>query len=86
MKTYRVEVKKLYKSIARRKAWKKFGAAERDPPGPNPSNTIISEDVYMQFVHTKETVRELEDTLVSFCYIHILYGFKLKSLSLLIYV
>jgi len=54
VKTFRVETRKVSKSLAKRKAWKKFGAAVKDPPGPNPSNTIVAEDVYMQFVHTKE--------------------------------
>ncbi|CAH1787520.1 unnamed protein product [Owenia fusiformis] len=60
VKTYKVEKKRVPKSIARRKGWKKFGAAERDPPGPNPANTILAEDVYMQFVHDKQ--QQLQET------------------------
>ena len=36
------------------KEWKKFGAASNDPEGPNPANTIIAEEVQMQFVHGKD--------------------------------
>ncbi|XP_067932567.1 eukaryotic translation initiation factor 3 subunit G-like [Watersipora subatra] len=61
VKTYKVETRKVSKSIAKRKAWKKFGEASSDPPGPNPSNTICSvEEIYMQFVHTKEAAQEAE--------------------------
>ncbi|KAL5011601.1 hypothetical protein ScPMuIL_010152 [Solemya velum] len=51
------ERRKAPKSIAIRKTWRKFGAAERDPPGPNTSNTIVQvEPFYMQFIHNAEQV------------------------------
>ncbi|KAJ8303748.1 hypothetical protein KUTeg_018671 [Tegillarca granosa] len=62
MKTYKVERRRAPKSIARRKTWRKFGAAERDPPGPNPANTIVQvEEILMNFVHNKEAEPEQEE-------------------------
>lgn len=58
VKTYRVETRRVSKSLVKRKAWKKFGGAAKDPPGPNSSNTIVAEDVYMSFVHTKEAAHK----------------------------
>jgi len=51
---YKIEKRRVPQSIARRKSWKKFGMSSRDPPGPNPATTIISEDIFMQFVGTRD--------------------------------
>ncbi|CAG2229901.1 eukaryotic translation initiation factor 3 subunit G-like [Mytilus edulis] len=62
IKTYRIERRKVPKSIARRKNWRKFGSAEKDPPGPNPANTIVQvEEILMQFVQNDEVKEEKEE-------------------------
>ena len=54
VKTFRIRKMKVSKSVAQRKEWKKFGEAANDPPGPNPSNTYISEEITMQFMQGKD--------------------------------
>ncbi|XP_022917882.1 eukaryotic translation initiation factor 3 subunit G [Onthophagus taurus] len=54
VRTYKIEKRNVSKSIAVRKTWKKFGESVDDKPGPNPATTIVAEEVYMQYVTSKE--------------------------------
>jgi len=49
-KQFRLEKIKVHKSVNKRKEWMKYGAAKDDPAGPNPSNTVVCEDVQMRFI------------------------------------
>lgn len=56
---YNLETRKVSKSIAKRKSWRKFGLASKDNPhGPDPSTTFVGDDVYLSFTTNKE---ELDD-------------------------
>jgi len=51
---FRVEKVKVPKSVARRKGYAKFGDASNDPPGVNSATTVVSDEVFMQFLTNKE--------------------------------
>jgi len=61
VRTYKIEKRIVSKSIALRKTWSKFGESIDDKPGPDPATTIVGEDVYMQYVTSKEEDNKQED-------------------------
>jgi translation initiation factor 3 subunit G len=48
VRTFKVVKKMVPKSIARRKQWEKFGMSRNDRPGPNPSTTVVTDEIFMQ--------------------------------------
>ncbi|XP_077969174.1 eukaryotic translation initiation factor 3 subunit G-like [Styela clava] len=66
VRTYKIEIQKTSKSVARRKHLPKFGVSKEDPPGPNRATTIISEDVNLQFINSRqEEIHDQEDPMLS---------------------
>jgi len=59
---YNLETRKVSKTLAKRKMWKKFGHAKDDNPhGPDPSTTYVADDVYLSFTTNKEELDEDKD-------------------------
>lgn len=65
VRTYKITRLVVPKSVAKRKAWAKFGDSANDKPGPNPQTTFVSEDIYMQFVSNKEEEQKSDNALDS---------------------
>lgn len=59
---FRLEKVKVPKAVAERKSWSKFGDASNDPPGVNSATTVVSDEVFMQFLTKTEDVDKTEPT------------------------
>ena len=54
-RTFKVVKKMVPKAIAHRKQWEKFGLSRNDRPGPDPSTTVVTDEIFMQVKKTKNT-------------------------------
>ena len=59
---FRLEKVKVPKTVAERKSWPKFGEASNDPPGVNSATTVVSDEVFMQYLTKTEDVDKSEPT------------------------
>lgn len=63
VRTYKITKQIVPKVVARRKTLAKFGDSKNDKVGPNSHTTIITEDIYMQFITNKEEEKTNDNLL-----------------------
>ena len=51
---FKIEKIKVPKTVAERKEWRKFGDSANDAAGVNSATTVVSDEVQMQFLSSKE--------------------------------
>lgn len=54
VRTYKISKQVVPKTVAKRRTWAKFGDSKNDKPGPNSQTTMVSEEIFMQFLNSKE--------------------------------
>jgi len=57
-RTYKLEQRRVTKSVAHRKNLPKYGDSKNDPLGPNTATTVVAEEIFMQFITLKGGVEE----------------------------
>jgi len=61
-RVFKIETRRVPKSIAKRKQWKKFGDATSDNQhGPDPATTFMGEEVFLTFTTNKEELNSQDD-------------------------
>lgn len=58
---FKIEKVRVSKTVAERKEWRKFGDSQNDGPGLNAATTVVSDDVQMQFLSSKEEMDKVAD-------------------------
>lgn len=57
---FKIEKVKIPRTVAERKEWRKFGDSANDGSGVNSATTVVSDEVQMQFLSSKEETDKLE--------------------------
>lgn len=57
---FKIEKIRVPKTVAERKEWRKFGDSSNDPSGVNSATTVVSDEVQMQFLSSREESEKMD--------------------------
>lgn len=63
VRTYKISKEIAHKTVMKRRTWSKFGESAKDEPGPNSQTTMVAEEIFMQYLNTKEEEKANEQLL-----------------------